>query len=73
MADPKAVLAFLRLLSSADFFKERAILWGSLKVKTLLSKSRAIECLVTSPDHFLLDIVLTGNKANNYSADNTYA
>lgn len=52
MADCLAEALF-RLLISADFFNDKAILCGSLQVKTPGSRSRLSLFFVTLPDHRL--------------------
>ena len=51
MADWKGVL-FRRELDWANSLKDRAILCGSLQVKTPASKSSALLCFVTEADQY---------------------
>lgn len=50
-------LLFLLLLRSADRFNDCAICLGSLFLNTPFSKSSALLCCITLPDHFLVDFV----------------
>lgn len=54
MADCKGV-PLRRALASAERFKDDAIRFGSLQVKTPGAKSSALLCAVTSPDRYFLD------------------
>ena len=44
-----------RVLVSAEFLSDRAIFLGPFQVNTLSSKSNALLCRLTLPDHFLDD------------------
>ena len=46
----------MRVLFSAESSRERAILLGLFDLKMPLSRSSALECLVTLEDHFLVDL-----------------